>query len=272
VRCASCGVLFSDVDRATYEADQRNVWHSGELSAGTTAFYGAARERAQDRFLAAYPPAGPGRRLLDLGCGLGFFVSRALEDGWEAFGCDTSQPWAEQAARRAGAERIILGAVEEIPAAAGRFDLITSWDVLEHIFEPLPFLRAARRLLAPGGRLFLRTPNEAWVYPSYLARRLLLGEAVELGPLNHVVYYRAATLRLALGRAGLSPTDWPGLPPPQVGYANRDTALGARRALVVAAKNAHAAAARGLARASAGRLVLGSDLDVVACARIGGAA
>jgi 2-polyprenyl-3-methyl-5-hydroxy-6-metoxy-1,4-benzoquinol methylase len=264
-------VLFSDLDRAAYESGQRNVWHADELSAATTAFYGAAREHAHRRFLAANPPTRPGRRLLDVGCGLGFFVSRALECGWEAFGCDTSPQWVEQAARRAGEERIMLGGAEQIPAAAGRFDLITSWDVLEHIFDPLPFLGAIRRLLAPGGRLFLRTPNEAWVYPSYLARRVVLREPVELGPLNHVVYYRAATLRRALREAGLSPIDWPGLPPPQVGYRNPETGASARDAVVVAFKNTHAAIARGLARASAGRLVIGSDLDVIACARRGAA-
>jgi hypothetical protein len=141
--------------------------------------------------------------------------------------------------------------------------------VFEHIFAPLPFLSAIARRLAPSGRLFIRTPNEAWVYPTYAARRWILREEVELGPLNHVVYYRSTTLRRALQACGLTPVEWPGFPPPQVGYANRHPAEAGRRTVVTLAKNAYALAARELAAASRGAIVLGADLDVVAVARHG---
>ena len=264
VRCSICGATFSDVAWTRYAAEQHNTWHDDGVSAATTAFYGDARELVHQRFLDRFPPAGE-RRLLDVGCGLGYFVERALASGWDATGCDTSSVWTSRASARVGAERIVLGAADHPDVIArGPFDLVTSWDVLEHVHDPLPFLRSLASLVAPGGSVFIRTPNLAWVYPTYWLRRRLFGEAVELGPLNHVVYYTAATLRRALPSAGLEPVAWPVLPPPQVGIANRDSGRGTTRAITCAVKNAHAAGADRLGRFTAGRLLLGSDLDVVA--------
>lgn len=262
VRCSACSTLFSDVAAAEYLAAQHNAWHDEELSEATLDFYGPARQRAHERFLAQHPPA-PGARLLDVGCGLGFFVERALAAGWEAVGCDTSEPWVAQARGRLGAERVVLGDLDDAFGPEATFDVITTWDVLEHVFDPLPFLRAIRRRLAPGGRVFIRTPNEAWVLPTYGARRRLFGEEVELGPLNHVVYYRAATLRRTLDAAGLIPVAWPCLPPPQVGLANREPTEPSRLTPVKRLKNLHAGTSRALAAATRGRLVLSSDLDVL---------
>jgi 2-polyprenyl-3-methyl-5-hydroxy-6-metoxy-1,4-benzoquinol methylase len=263
LRCGACGVLFADVDRSEYERKQHNAWHELEPSSDALAFYGTARELVHAQFLRSHPPRGNGR-LLDIGCGLGFFLARALEHGWDAFGCDTSAAWVARARQRVDPKRVWSGSVVDLVAIDAPFELITVWDVLEHVFDPLPFLRAAARLLAPDGRLFIRTPNEAWVYPTYAVRRALLRERVELGPLNHVVYYRAATLRSALLASGLRPVAWPVLPPPQVGYANRRPAEAGVPTVLTRVKNAHARAAARIASASSGMVVLGSDLDVLA--------
>lgn len=254
-------MLFSDVTAEHYLESQHNVWHDDALSENAYSFYGPARRLVHERFLAEHPPAGD-RTLLDVGCGLGFFVERAIAGGWDAHGCDTSPAWVARARERAGAGRIRLGGPREAFEPEARFAMITAWDVLEHVHDPLPFLHELRTRLAPGGRLFLRTPNEAWVIPTYAARRSL-GETVELGPLNHVVLYRSSTLTEALRLAGLRPAAWPCLPPPQVGLGNRES-TGRRVALVKRLKNVHASTARAVARVSDGRLVIGSDLDVLA--------
>ena len=93
------------------------------------------------------------------------------------------------------------------------------------------------------------------------ALRRRLGQDVALGATNHVTYFTASTMRRALARAGLVAVRWPVLPPPQV---ETFAAVGAAPGTAVALKNRYAAAADRVARASAGRVVLGSDLDVVA--------
>lgn len=200
--------------------------------------------------------------MLDVGCGLGYFAERARASGWNVTGCEPSAAWSAAARRRLGSGVVIEGVLDDVPANH-RFDLITAWDVLEHIFDPIHFLGQIAVLLAPGGRLFIRTPNARYVLAVYRARRRL-GHNVELGPLNHVVLFDAHSLRRALARAGLRPCSWRVLPPPQV-----DTfATGARRhrgsGPVVRAKNTWARTADELATRSRGRLVLGSDLDVLA--------
>ncbi|MGO9972089.1 MAG: hypothetical protein ACLP01_04615 [Solirubrobacteraceae bacterium] len=88
--------------------------------------------------------------------------------------------------------------------------------------------------------------------------------AVELGPLNHVVYYTAPTLTEALRRAGLAQDSWPVLPPPQVALANRHPSRAGAPSATTRLKNVHSRAAERLASPSRGRIVAGCDLDVVA--------
>jgi 2-polyprenyl-3-methyl-5-hydroxy-6-metoxy-1,4-benzoquinol methylase len=262
VRCSSCGVIFSDVDAATYTAAGRNAWHEAELSSKTQSFYGVARELTHRRFLQRFRPWGASR-LLDVGCGLGYFVARASSIGWDAYGCDTSEYWSKHAAGVTGMPERIACSGPRTGLFGGGFDLITVWDVLEHIHDPLPFLRTIADLLAPGGRIFIRTPNIAWVYPTYAVRRHLLRSDVTLGPLNHVVYYSSATLCAALRAAELRPVAGMVLPPPQVGIANRRPQAD-RRSAATRLKNLHAAGANLIARPSRGHLALGADLDLVA--------
>jgi 2-polyprenyl-3-methyl-5-hydroxy-6-metoxy-1,4-benzoquinol methylase len=261
VECRACHTVFSDIDAGTYSISQHNVWHAESLASETVAFYDTARARAHAALLRREPVRGAGR-LLDVGCGLGFFLERAARSGWDVYGCDPSLPWARRASARVGRQRVLPGGPEPGMFGGRRFDLITAWDVLEHVFDPLPFLETLAGLLSERGRLFVRTPNFSWVYPTYRLRRAL-GEEIELGPLNHVVYYRARTLRIALARAGLRPIAWPVLPPPQVGFANRQPPSPSRT-LVVRGKNIHARLAELLATCTRGRIALGADLDALA--------
>lgn len=263
VRCSRCGLIYSDVDALTYAANGRNRWHEAELASGTRAFYGTARELAHDRFLERFP-ASASRRLLDIGCGLGYFMARAERGGWNAYGCDPSGQWLRYAADVTGHPERLTCSEPSAGLYGGDFEMITIWDVLEHVHDPLPFLSAIADLLAPGGRLFIRTPNIAWVYPTYAVRRHLLRADVNLGPLNHVVYYSAGTLRRALEAAGLEVTSWPVLPPPQVAIGNRRPELAGQRTGTTLLKNAHAAIADRTARMTSGHVVLGADLDAIA--------
>ena len=102
--------------------------------------------------------------------------------------------------------------------------------------------------------MFLRTPNLAYVLPVYRLRRRL-GHDVELGPLNHVVYFDSRTLGRALRAPGCGPTRWLALPPPQVAtFAADARERYGGRSPVVTAKNTWARAADGLVAATRGRV------------------
>lgn len=98
-------------------------------------------------------------RLLDIGCALGFFVKVSLEQGFDAYGVDFSE-YAVKEGRKILGDRIRWADVERgIPFEEGFFDVVTAWDVLEHLKHPERFLKECRRALKIEGFLFATTLN-----------------------------------------------------------------------------------------------------------------
>jgi SAM-dependent methyltransferase len=87
------------------------------------------------------------------------------------WGLEVSAPIAAEARRRLGDDRIHVGTLEDAPYAAGQFDLVTFWDVVEHLPDPVDALRRARRLLKPGGLLLIETQNVESRFARLMGRR-----------------------------------------------------------------------------------------------------
>lgn len=105
---------------------------------------------------------GPGGRVLDIGCATGIFLSGMQKKGWECYGLEPSEYAAQYAHNRFGLE-IFNGYLDDAPYPENFFDLITLWDVLEHLPDPAASLKKIQRLLKPGGWLVLSLPNtKAW--------------------------------------------------------------------------------------------------------------
>lgn len=101
-------------------------------------------------------PAG-GRRLLDVGCGDGQFLSFARSAGWRIAGFDFD-PKAIRIARSSGLE-VRLGGFETVEQESEGFDAITVSHVIEHVHDPKGLLAHCYRLLKPGGYFWIETPN-----------------------------------------------------------------------------------------------------------------
>jgi SAM-dependent methyltransferase len=104
------------------------------------------------------PAAGPGR-LLEIGCGLGSFLVRAKERGWDVQGVEVS-PWAATQATQASRVPVLISRAETLPFCTGSFDAVVSHHVFEHLPDPFQALRESRRVCRTGGRLLLVLPNE----------------------------------------------------------------------------------------------------------------
>ena len=96
----------------------------------------------------------PGR-LLDVGAGDGAFLQAAVDEGWEAVGLE---PAAERDREDERGFRIIAGTVDDLDSAE-RFDVITLWDVIEHVDDPRGLIEKCVSLLNIGGYLVLETGN-----------------------------------------------------------------------------------------------------------------
>jgi SAM-dependent methyltransferase len=102
----------------------------------------------------------PNARILEVGCGLGFFASR-LARRFSVVGLDISLEALSFARQRWGFRSLIRGDAEFLPYLSETFDVVIALDVIEHLAQPEAFLAEAARVLHPGGVLVLTTPNPA---------------------------------------------------------------------------------------------------------------
>jgi SAM-dependent methyltransferase len=151
----------------------------------------------------------PGR-LLDVGCGTGLFLAVARRRGWEPFGIDDCEEATRHAREHFGLE-VWTGEFSDLVAEGRRFDAVTGWDVIEHSHEPVELLRAAGRILEPGGLIALSTPNQRSIL-DLVAGALYRASGGRLtAPLEkfyieqHFLYYTPQTLAASLARAGFEP-------------------------------------------------------------------
>jgi SAM-dependent methyltransferase len=131
--------------------------------------------------------------LLDVGCATGALVHAAAARGLTTRGLDPNAEMVRLA--QASSRPVALGGWQ---AAAGRWDVITLLDVLEHLTRPLPCLQRLRAHLTPGGTLVVEWPE--WDCPA--ARAQGLGWK-HVRPLQHVCLYSDSAARALFGRAGL---------------------------------------------------------------------
>jgi len=194
-RCVSCG---SEALRPQPDDARLAEIYGPDYYAPTRWESAATLQRARGRtWLSALRMADPrpGARLLDVGCASGGFAELAVRTGLEVSGVDRHAAAIASAQRRVPAAVFVHG---EIQAAAplGLFDLITMFDFIEHVRDPIETLRHASRLLGRDGLLVISTPragslahrSTGRLWPQYREEHLHL--LSELG------------IRTALGRAG----------------------------------------------------------------------
>ena len=133
----------------------------------------------------------PGR-VLDIGCGPGFFLEAAQAKGYDAFGLDPSEYIVKVASEKFGG-RIQKGVIESADYPAEHFDLVVAFDTFEHVYHPLEWLTAVRRVLKPGGLLAITTPD-----PTSLLAKISGKKWVSFKLPEHVFYWSPETIRRVL--------------------------------------------------------------------------
>lgn len=139
-----------------------------------------------------------GGKLLDVGCALGGFMSVARENGFQVEGLEVSQYAAEYAERELGVKVYKT----DLPAAqlpSQSYDVVTMWDVIEHLRDLDGTLAEVSRILKPGGWFFVATGDIGSRYARMVGGRWHL-----LTPPLHLFYFTQPSLRKVLARHGLA--------------------------------------------------------------------
>jgi 2-polyprenyl-3-methyl-5-hydroxy-6-metoxy-1,4-benzoquinol methylase len=166
-RCARCGVgwvsprLGEQGLAAIYQAD--SYWRSDSPKEQGYADYRADQRLYLDTFrrrlsfaLRDGPESG---RALDVGCAAGFCMAVLRERGFETHGLEVSETIGRHARDHFGFDTVHFGTLESSAYPDHHFDVITMWDVVEHVVDPRALLQKAARLLAPGGLLVIETQD-----------------------------------------------------------------------------------------------------------------
>ncbi len=135
-------------------------------------------------------------RLLDVGCGNGTFAAFMKEMGWHVTGVEPDIK-AVQAVKDFSLIEVSQGSLEDVKFPKESFDAITMNHLIEHLPDSIQTLKESWRILKPGGRLVLTTPNTSSLGHLYFRR-----DWRGLEPPRHLFLYNSQSIRCALNAAG----------------------------------------------------------------------
>lgn len=166
VKCQNCHLIYMN---PMENVSKTNEYYSKAKNnhASTIRESYLRTAKSQVRLIQEY---ASGTSLLDIGCAQGFFLFSASQAGYTTKGIEISQDAAEYARREFGLD-IEVKPFEELRFAENHFDVVTLWQVLEHVPYPLMVLKEVNRILKPGGLLVVSTPNVEGIPAKILRKR-----------------------------------------------------------------------------------------------------
>jgi SAM-dependent methyltransferase len=217
IKCAACTVVFSldEPDLPRIVQHYSTEYFSGNVEYADYLAEEPSHRTQACRYLNAIRTIGiTGTRLFDIGCATGFFLDEARKAGWEVAGCDVSEA-AVGYARDTLRLPVGRGDFLQVSGTESVFDVVTAFNVFEHLPKPRAVADHLARIVRPGGHLVFET----WDHQSWAAR--LLGrrwhqwdppfvpyyytrQALEtLFPPDRwqLVHYRPFAKRISVGRA-----------------------------------------------------------------------
>jgi len=187
VRCRSCRFVFSVKIPSTEQliAFYETYPRAGAISPITIKRYHELLDRFEH-----YRSTG---NLLDIGCGDGYFLEVAKERGWTVYGTE----FTDEAIAVCGAKGITIhqGPLDASNYEADLFDVITSFEVIEHINNPIEEMAFISKILRKDGLFYVTTPNF-----NSISRFLLGNKWSVLHYPEHLSYYTAGTMTRFLGQ------------------------------------------------------------------------
>lgn len=203
LKCRNCGLVFFETDNHAFPLDnsywdekpQKSIYEKDDV-------YTRFEKEFKDRMLMIENLKEKGT-LLDIGCGLGHFLSVARESGWKSIGVEIS-PSAVKYVRENSNLEVHEGTVENCDIENNSVDVITMWDVIEHIQNPIEALSAVRNKLKKGGMLVIKTPDNGGLFKAFsiflyrLTLKKIFFQLKYVYYVPHYFYYNKVNIRKLL--------------------------------------------------------------------------
>jgi len=216
--CQNCGLWFCNPSELpdvnyddVYETEEYQKLHFGSLD--NTKDWTEFKKYSTYKPFFLNVPIRPKGTLLDVGCGVGRFCRAAYTDGWKVKGIDISEKAIEKGLEMAPFP-MMRGNVQDLIKTGERFNVVTAFEVLEHLPTPIDFVRTIKELVKPDGNFFCTVPN----IDSTSVQRSTRPDWI---PPVHVLFFTQMALRELLKRAGfrevLTGIIWVNTPPENAG-------------------------------------------------------
>ncbi len=189
VRCQTCGFLFSEnIPDEQFLSNHYKGYNRNQYISPITI-------KRYNQLLDGFEKFRSTNKIIDVGCGSGFFLEVAKKRGWSVFGTEFTDEAIEVCSKKG----IVMkqGKLRYADFEAGSFDVATSFEVMEHINYPKEEVQAIHSLLRHGGIAYVTTPNF-----NSLSRLFLRSKWTVLEFPEHLCYYTPSTLKLLFDSCG----------------------------------------------------------------------
>jgi SAM-dependent methyltransferase len=204
-RCPACGLIYlsprpPQEEIELYYPDDYVLFRTADRKRHWWRFPLMRRWNMRRRCTAAQRLHDRGR-ILDVGCATGEFLQAMHRRGWETYGVEPNEGAAEYARRQIGL-RVFTGDLKSASFSKAYFDVVTMWEVLEHLYDPLDTIKEVQRVLSSKGLLVLSVPD-----PRSLEAKLFGPYWAGFDAPRHLYAYTSDILRKLLSRAGFEVWD-----------------------------------------------------------------
>ena len=200
LKCEKCGIMFLDFEKYSRRTD--NIYDEAYFTGKVYHDYLLEEPHRIEifeeklRLIQEYLPQRG--RVLDFGCALGFFLKIMKERSYKVYGVEVSK-YAAGYAKNTLKLKVLEGELRNADFPDEFFDIITMWDVLEHLINPQETLIEINRVLNTNGILIIETLNIG-----SLTARILKKNWPLYFPPYHLFYFNLKTLKNILAETGFS--------------------------------------------------------------------
>ncbi len=207
--CVGCGLIRTDL-REPYESfvekHYSRGYFMGDASKSAYADYGRDKTyitKNLEKFLRFIKPQKSKGTFLDVGCAYGYAVELAVRYGYQASGFDASEHAVLEAKKLVGDKRIKQGLITEVSYKAKSFDVISLFDVFEHLSDPIGDIVKLTNYLSDDGVMIIATGDAKSFAAKIFGRRWTF-----FIPPQHLFFFNRENMTTTLHKAGLKPMKW----------------------------------------------------------------